>query len=121
MCKAQLDSLAAYKEHLWEDHSNLQAQSKHGQPVEQLIGKMYLARFRKKLFKMIRSGRFEQVIEDISEKMTGVEHANVAKDGYIELDDDPVRRQKRLNLYLKKREMLVKLADCLSERTPDIF
>ena len=78
--------------------------------MEKFIGKKELARLRDPMLHAIKKGRFQDVVSDLLSDKERFNPADLDYTFSLSTDIDPVNQQRRRNFYLKKRELLLKLA-----------
>ena len=78
--------------------------------MESFIGKNVLDRLQTNILKMIKNGQLDPMIVKLLSRSEPFDDANIKYDLPIPLDDDPVNKQKRINLYERYRQLLLRAA-----------
>jgi hypothetical protein len=82
----------------------------HGLSVEKYIGSKEMTRQRTKVFRCIRDDQFWIYLENIlgTDKIFNI--ANISYNELLVAEDAGINKEKRKKLYLKKRDLMLKLA-----------
>ena len=92
-------------------HSETYMHAKYNSTVEHLLGIKQLERCRNKLITKIRRGEFHAHVSELMKDKLELKVENLRFEIALPHEPDPSNKQARLDLYSKKREMLLKLAE----------
>lgn len=117
ICGIQFTDNHDFKQHSFYSHQEREVKIKYQVPLEKLIGLKYLFRLRQRLLRIVQRGELASFMTKCMCKYTNLMRFPINYEHTIAEDPDPVNRQRRINLYYKKRDLLLKMA--VKETTKD--
>jgi hypothetical protein len=115
MCGGKFENKLDLKRHVFNEHSETDVKVAFGQSIERYIGLYEMTRMRSKIFTSIRKGTFTGYIESILNKKKIFNSDNITYHELLRVDPNNINKEKRKLLYLKKTDLLKKLAHAHDE------
>jgi hypothetical protein len=103
-------SLYALKKHIFKYHAESDVLVRYGKTIENFVGPGRMDEFRYGLFVYLDKDKLDGMIEEQQSTHSPFKIDQLNWDFPISCDIDPANAERRRLLYLKKRELVLKLA-----------
>ena len=109
ICNTRHNTMHWLKQHLFLEHNDIEGVKYYDRIIQKIVGTSLMQRFRTQLITKFVSGQLEQHFKD-SLSIIDVESHRCNRSIYtILMDPNETSKQRRIALYNKKRELLLKL------------
>ena len=110
ICKKEYINSSQVRNHIFSRHSDIEVQAVYETTLEKFLGKYELKRLRAPLMTTITKWKFIEFVESLLSDKKPFQSSELEFDFPLLHDMELLNQQKRKNFYLKKRELLLKLA-----------
>ncbi len=98
------------KLHFFYQHSEAQVQAHYNRTIEELIGASNLGKLMEGLRTTIKKGDFDKLVKERLSLREPFDDSDLRYAFPIGADPDPINKQKRINMYEKRRQLLLRAA-----------
>ena len=108
-CKAQYGTKNSLKNHIFMTHSKPEVKAKYQKSIEQLMGGFMLEKLRRPLLKKLVASELIQFVLMLICSDSTINNIKIEYGLPINLDTDPVNQARRIKLYYKLKQMLLRI------------
>jgi hypothetical protein len=98
------------KKHLFKDHNDNDVEAHYGKSLESIVGKDRMNQFRKGLYVVLDKMKLNDMIEKTLNPFHSFKIDDLNWDFHTSYDPDLLNVERRKLIYLKKRDLVLKLA-----------
>jgi hypothetical protein len=118
ICAFILEDKYSLKKHIFMEHPDIDMRAKYATTVEKFIGPYYMNRFREAAFAKIDKDKMLKAIEEQLNEKAPFKLSDISYTFPVNVDQDRLNAEKRKTLYLKMRDILMKLCKEVLDKLP---
>ena len=110
-----------FKKHLFDSHNDIEVYTKYGRRLQEVVGYAEMQRLRTPILRKALQGKLDEYIVGKIDPMKVKDWSRIWYREHI--SDDPIleNQTQREDLYLYRRELLLRLAHDISGEAPEII